>query len=138
MCQCPICLVTMMTSMKKMKVRAKAQVRSMLLWVLATEEAQSPAVFYGLQITLKMSNWNQYHYLIPEQTRLSTPCSSHKVNWADKKNKGIVTVILVPLSERHVAHIFGIIHGTNGSFLWNKGYLWRTGEISHRTDSLSS
>jgi hypothetical protein len=27
-----------------------------------------------------------------------------------------VTVILGPLSERHVEHIFGIIHGTNGSF----------------------
>jgi hypothetical protein len=31
-----------------------------------------------------------------------------------------VTVILGPLSERHVEHIFGIIHGTNGSFRGTK------------------
>jgi hypothetical protein len=44
-------------------------------------------------------------------------------------------VILGPLSERHVEHIFGIIHGTNGSFRGKKVYLWRTGDLSHRTDS---
>jgi hypothetical protein len=31
-----------------------------------------------------------------------------------------VTVILGPLSERHVEHIFGIIHGTYGSFRGTK------------------
>jgi hypothetical protein len=52
----------------------------------------------------------------------------------------LVTVILVPLSERHaMVENMSLIHPWNlWNVLRNKDWPWRTGEASHRTDSLIS